>query len=146
MSRTSSALQWLALGWKSFWMGFWIFIRIFIWSLHWSLVYPCLEFYICLLTKNLQRTLMSSESWLGLWRMLEVSNWSLVAYLYWFGYGYWSLTHLFSLSWFWTCQEHVCSLSLDGGFGGRWRFLTRVGILILIWIGSLFFDIPMIWI
>merc|ERR1711954_500472 len=32
----------------------------------------------------------------------------------------------------------------DWGFVGRWRFLTGVGILILIWILSLVFDIPMI--
>ena len=124
---TSSALHWLALGWKSFWMGFGILIRIFIWSLHWSWVYPCSKFWLPILTKKVQRTFISFESWLGLWMMLEVSNWSL-AYLYWFGYGYWSLTHLCSLSWFWRCQEHVCPLSLDLGLGGRWRFLTGVGI------------------
>ena len=62
---TSSALQWLALGRKSFWMGLGIFIRIFIWSLYWSLVYPCLEFWLSILTQEVQRTLISLG---GCWR------------------------------------------------------------------------------
>ena len=53
IKQTSSALQWLALGWKSFWIGFRILIRILKLSLHWSLVYPCSKFWLFILTNVL---------------------------------------------------------------------------------------------
>ena len=52
-----------------------------------------------------------------------------------------------SLSWFWRCKEHPCPWSPHLGL---WRTLEvpdwGFGILILIWIWSLVFDTPMIWI
>ena len=59
----------------------------------------------------------------GIWRMLDVPDWGLASSS-WFGYGPWSLIHIWSkfrsLSWFWSCKEHPCPPSPHIGL---WRML-----------------------
>ena len=83
-----------------------------------------------------------------LWRMMEVPDWGL-AFWYYFGNGHWSLLHPWSKFWFSTLILKVqrTSMSLKSSFEAledaecSW---LGFGILILIWIWSLVFDIPMI--
>ena len=85
---------------------------------------------------------------LGLWRTLEVPDWDLV-YRCRFGYGNWSLIHLWSKFWLSVLILKVqrTSISFKSSFwvledaGGYW---LGFGILILIWIWTLVFDTPMI--
>ena len=84
---------------------------------------------------------------LGLWRKLEVPDWGLESWS-WFGYGHWSLIHPWSKFWLSILILKVqrISMSFTSWFwaledaGGSW---LGFGILILIWIWSLVFDIPM---
>ena len=85
---------------------------------------------------------------LGLWRTLEVPDWGLASWS-WFGYGHWSLIYPWSEFWLSILILKVqrTSMSFKSSFGaledagGSW---LGFGILILIWIWSLVFDIPMI--
>ena len=87
---------------------------------------------------------------LGLWRMLEVPDWGLASWS-WFGYDHWSLIHPSSKFWLSILILKVqrTSMSFKSSYGaledagGSW---LGFGIFILIWIWSLVFDIPMIWI
>ena len=87
---------------------------------------------------------------LGLWRMLEVPDWGLASWS-WVGYGPWSLIYSWSKFWLFILILRVqrTSMSLKSSFGsledagGSW---LGFDILILIWIWSLVFAIPMIWI
>ena len=87
---------------------------------------------------------------LGLWRTLEVPYWSLASW-YWFGYGHLSLIQTCSKIWLSILILKVqrTSMSVKSSFetlkdaGGSW---VGFGIVILIWIWSLVYDIPMIWI
>ena len=85
---------------------------------------------------------------LGLWRMLEVPDWRLASWFS-FEYGHWSL--IYPRSKFWlsllimkmqrTSMSSKSSVEALENAGGSW---LRFGILILVWIRSLVFDIPMI--
>ena len=71
-----------------------------------------------------------NKCFLGLLGMLEVPDWGFAPWS-WFGYGQWSFEHPFSKFWFSILEDPR----------GSW---PGFGILILIWIWSLVFDIPMI--
>ena len=83
---------------------------------------------------------------LWLWRMLEVPDWGLASW-YWFGYGHWSLVHMYSKFWLSILVFKVqrTSMSLKSWWGaledseGSW---LGFWILILILIGSLVFGTP----
>ena len=83
---------------------------------------------------------------LGLWRTLEVPDWGLAS-LPWFEYGHWSFIHPWSKFWLSILILKVqrASISCKSSFealeddGGSW---LGFGILILIWIWSLVFHIP----
>ena len=83
-----------------------------------------------------------------IWRMLEVSDLT-KASSSWFGYGHWSFIHLcskVSLS-ILILKVQRTSISCKSSFGaleGAGGCLLWFGMLILIWIWSLVFDIPMI--
>ena len=85
---------------------------------------------------------------LGLWRLLEVHDWGLGLWP-WLGCSHWSLMHQFSEFWLSflilrvqrTCMSFESSFGALEDAGGSW---LGFGILILIWICSLVFDIPMI--
>ena len=103
---------------------------------------------------------------LGLWRMLEVPDWGLTS-LSWFGYDHWSLIHPWYEFWPFilslalsivmfkyllsililkvqrTSMSFKSSLGALEDAGGSW---LGFGILILIWIWLLVYDIPMFWI
>ena len=89
---------------------------------HWSLIHPCSKFMLYL------------KGALASW--------------YWFGYGYWSLVHQYAKFWLsiLILKAQRTSMSFKSSFGaledagGSW---LGFGILILIWIWSLDFDIPM---
>ena len=87
---------------------------------------------------------------LGLWRMLEVPDWGLASWS-WFGYGHWSLIHPFPKFWLYNLILMVQRTSMFlkswfGAFGDAGGLWLGFGIVILIGIWSLVFDIPMIWI
>ena len=94
-----------------------------------------------------EHTCPSSPDW-GLWRMLEVPDWGMTSWS-WFGYGHWSLIYPWSKFWLSILILKVqrTSMSFKSSFGaledagGSWLGLD---ILILIWIWSLVFDIPMV--
>ena len=85
-----------------------------------------------------------------LWRMLKVPDWGRGSWS-WFEYGHWSLIQKFSKFWLSVLilKAQRTSMSFKSSFvaledaGGSW---LGFGILILIWIWSLVFDIPLIWI
>ena len=85
---------------------------------------------------------------LGVWRVLEVLDWSLASWS-WFGYGHWLLIYPWSQFWLSILILTVqwAFMSLKSSFGaledaaGSW---LQFGILILIWIWSLLFDILML--
>ena len=87
---------------------------------------------------------------LGLWRTLEGFDLGLASWSR-FEYGHWSLTHPWSEFWLSILILKVqrTSMSFKSWFGtledagGSW---LGFGILILIWIYSLVFDISLIWI
>ena len=87
---------------------------------------------------------------LGLWRMLEVPYWGLASW-YWFGYNHWSLINPWYEVWLYTFILKVqrTTISIKSWFwamvgaGGIW---LEFGILILIFLWSLVFYTPMIWI
>ena len=86
----------------------------------------------------------------GLWWGLEVPDWGFTSWS-WFEYGYWSLTYLYSKFWLSILMLKVqrTSMSFKSWFGvliGDGGFWLGFGILILIWIWSLFFGTPIIWI
>ena len=127
----------------SSWLGVGIFILIWIWSLvfSWSIFQI-----VALLILKVERTSIPSSANLGLWRMLEVPNWDFAPW-YWFGYGHWYLVHPYSkfcLS-TWILKVQGTSVSFKSWFGaledagGSW---LGFGILTLIRIWSLVFDIP----
>ena len=105
---------------------------------HWSLIQPMLK----ILILKVRRTSMSLESWF--WALEDTGD-------SWIGFGIWALVFDIPIILFMALyldfedvkNIHVLSV-LIWGFRGHWRFLTGVGILILIWIWSLVFDIPMI--
>ena len=117
---------------------------------HWSLIQPRSEFWLSILILKVERTSMSFKasfetmedargSWLGFGILI----------LIW--YGHWSLIYLWSEFWLSLLILKVqrTSMSFKSSFGaledagGSW---LGIDILILIWIWSLAFDIPLIWI
>ena len=91
---------------------------------------------------------LSSE--MGLLRMLEVPDWGLESWS-WFGYCHWSLIYLWSKLWLSILILKVqrTSMSFESSLwaledaGGSW---LGFGILMLIWIWSLAFGRPTLWI
>ena len=84
---------------------------------------------------------------LGLWRMLQFLDWGLSSGS-WLrivhGYWYSRVLNFDSLSWFWRCKEHPCSLSpYFWALEDTEVTWLRFGVLILNWIESLIFDTPM---
>ena len=87
---------------------------------------------------------------LGLWRTLDVSDWGLASWS-WFGYGHCSFIHSCSKFWpsFLIFEVQRTSMSFKSCFGtleDTGSFWLGFGILILIYIWSLDFDTPMLWI
>ena len=135
--RTLDVLQWVLASWS--WFGYW----------HWSLLYPCSEFSFSIWMLKVQRTSVSLKPWF--WA-LEDSGGS------WLGFGIliliwiWSLVFdipmilIFALYIDFQGAKNIHVLkALILGFGQCWRFLSGVWHLDLVWIWSLNFDIPMIW-
>ena len=87
---------------------------------------------------------------LGIWRRLMIPDLGFASWS-WFEYGHWSWTHPWSKFWLSILILKVqrTSMSFNSSFGaledagGSW---LGFGILILIWIWSLVFDTPTIWI
>ena len=115
-----------------------------------SLIHHCSEYWLSILIFNVQRTSMSFKFCFG---ALEDTWGSWLGFVSgsWFGYGYWSLKHQCSKFWipFLILKVQRTSMSFKFWFGdcedtgGSW---LGFGLLILIWIWLLVFDIPMIWI
>ena len=105
------------------WLGFGIFILIWLWSLvfihHWFK--SLLSFLILKVQRHLD---LDSIMVTGLWHTHD--------------------PNFCSLSWFWRCKEHSCSLSPHMGL---WRTLEAPDswLLVLILIWSLVFDTSMFW-
>ena len=101
---------------------------------HWSLIHPCFEFWLSILTLNVQRTSMSFKSWFGA-LMGAGDSWLgfCILILVWI----WSLIHPNSKIWLsiWTFKVQRTSMSFMSLFGslvrtkGCW---LGFGILILI--------------
>ena len=127
---------------RNSWQGLDILILIYTWSL--SLICPCSEFWLSHLILKVQRTSTSFKSWFG---ALEDTwgSWLGICILILIGCVHWSLIHpcsefwhlhldldmiaglwyinfpnFLSLSWFWRCKKHPCSLSPNFGV---WRML-----------------------
>ena len=85
----------------------------------------------------------------GLWWGMEVPDWGLASWS-WFWYGHWSLRHHYSIFWLSILILRVqkTSMSFKSWYGdledtrGSWMEFC---ILILIWILTLVFAIPMFW-
>ena len=86
----------------------------------------------------------------GLWLGMKVPDWGLASW-YWFGYGHWSLIYQCSKFWIfifiWRRKEHPWPFSPDLGL---WMMLKVPdwGLIFWssIWIWSLVFGTPIIWI
>ena len=110
-------------------------LLIWVWYLEficlWSLVY---DRSIVQLLLQVQRVSMSFKSWLDLWRVLEICKLFLESYPL-FGYR----LQVFDIT-FSEFSVPLYALGLDWGFQGHWQFLTRFGIMVLIWIWPVVFD------
>ena len=108
---------------------------------------PCSKFWLSILIWSCKEHPCPSSPHLGLWWMLEVPYWGLAS-LSWFGYGYWSLTYLYSKFWLSVLLLKVqrTSMSFKSWFGvliGDGSFWLGFGILILIWIWSWVFNLAL---
>ena len=136
-------------------LGLWRMLGVPDWGLaswswfgygHWTLVHLYSEFWLPIMILKVQRTSMSFKSWFGALETWEVPDLGLASWS-WFGYGSWS----FIRSWFefWlsililkvqrTCMSFKSWFGDLEDFGCSW---LGFGILILIWIWSLFFYLP----
>ena len=117
---------------------------------HWSFVHLCSNFWLSIMILNVQRTSMSFTSSFGDFEDAGGPSLGLgILILIWI----WSLVLIHPWSYFWlsifiskmqrTSMSFKSSFGALGDTGGS---LLRFGILILIWIRSLVFDTPMIWI
>ena len=111
-----------------------------------SLIHPWSEFWLSKLILKVQRKSMSLESWLDLWRLLEVPDWSLASWSR-FWYGHWSFVPACLRFWLSILNFKVqrTSMSIKSCFGaledagGSWLGLD---IFVFIWIGSVVFGTP----
>ena len=129
-----------------FWFGFGIFIYLDIVKHLWFNNDPNFGSLSWLLRCKEHQCPLSPFS--GHWRTLEVPDWGLACWS-WFGYGHWSWIQPWSKLWLSILIFKVqrTTMSFKSGFGalevagGSWM---GFGILIMIWIWSLVFDISMI--
>ena len=135
-------------------LGIWRMLDVPDWGLaswswfgygQWSFLHTCFEFRLCILILKVQEHICQLSPDLGLWRILEDPDWGLASWS-WFGYGHQSLIHpcfKFGLD-ILIFKVQTTSMSFESPFGAFEDALSSwlgFGMLILVWIWSMFFDI-----